>query len=93
MTPMQGVSAVDDPDSERAQAEARATQSANLKLAADQRRRRGQNSLIARGGIEEAAEFIGPTQGYMGPVQGYMGPIAPQQTSRRPSTPLIRWGR
>lgn len=37
------------PDVERARAEAEATQRVNAQLAADQRRRRGQESLIARG--------------------------------------------
>lgn len=38
-----------DPAAERAKAEAAAAQSANAQLAADQRRRREQSSLIARG--------------------------------------------
>lgn len=65
----------------RADADAKAIQSANLRLAADQQRRRGQRGLIARGeesGIDGAAE----TQPTM---------IGSQQ--RRPATPLIRWGR
>lgn len=38
-----------NPEAERAKAEASAAQSANAQLAADQRRRREQSSLIARG--------------------------------------------
>ncbi len=38
-----------DPAAERAAAEAEAQQSANRKLAEDQRRRRGQSSLLAQG--------------------------------------------
>jgi hypothetical protein len=68
-----------DADSERATAEAKATQAANAKLAADNRRRRGQQSLIAQGasGIDDAEASM-PT----------IGPI-----SRKPQTPLVRWGR
>ena len=65
----------------RAEADAKAIQSANLRLAADQQRRRGQRGLIAQGqesGIDEAAQ----TQ-----------PTMIGSTQRRPATPLIRWGR
>lgn len=65
----------------RAEADAKAIQSANMRLATDQQRRRGQRGLIARGeesGIDEAAA----TQ-----------PTMIGSTQRRPATPLIRWGR
>ena len=40
-----------DPAAERAEAEAKATQTANQKIAARRRRRRSQDSLLASGGV------------------------------------------
>jgi hypothetical protein len=51
--------ALPDPAKEQADAEARAAQAANAKLAQDQQRRRQQQSLIARG----APTVQGPTLG------------------------------
>lgn len=49
-----------DPEKERAEAEAKAAQLANAKLAEDQKRRRAQGSLLARGG---GAQATGPSLG------------------------------
>ena len=61
-----------DPAVERANAEAEAQQRANAQLAADQRRRRDQQNLLARGAPQPTVSFgeseardmgIGPMQG------------------------------
>jgi len=73
--------AVVDPATEQADAEAKAAQAANMKLAADQQRRRAQQSLLATG-----ADAAGPTFGAVGRKRtGLMTPVTSSSSSRGPS--------
>ena len=75
MTPKAPKISQPDPAAERAQAEAEAQQRANAQLAADQRRRREQMGLLARGAPAQPTVSFGDSQRTGGP-EGVFGAAA-----------------
>lgn len=73
-----------DPAAERAAAEAEAANRANIQLAADQRRRREQGSLMSRGaptfGLGDAADGTG-----LSPIGPSVKPVTRNTTAQRAS--------
>lgn len=83
------VAAMPDPAEERAAAEAEAQQRANAQLAADQRRRREQQNLLARGAPQQPTVTFGDS----GQAPNGIGPTAgtsTRSTTARQSSLLSR---